>query len=91
MVSPKSSAEEVFVDFADSTGTFASAGLAVLAGQLTAILTTCRSDALAHLADEVEDAAVVVPRGMVWSYVLVRRNSPLVSNLLTPRRQLHSP
>lgn len=70
-VSPKSSAREVFGHFRDLTGTWPSAGLSALVGQVTGMFVNSRSDALAHLAEEVEDAAVVVPKGMVWSYVLV--------------------
>lgn len=71
MVSPKSSAREVFVNFRDFTGTWTTTGLSALVGQVTGVFINSRSDALAHLAEEVEDAAVVVPKGMVWSYVLV--------------------
>jgi amino acid transporter len=71
IVSPKRSPTEVFGQFKDYTGTWPSAGLSVLVGQVTGIFTSLRSDALAHLAEEVEDAAMVVPSGMVWSYGLV--------------------
>lgn len=71
MVSPKMSAAEVFVHFKDHTHTWPSTGVSVLVGQITCMFTTFGSDAVAHLAEEVEDAAVVVPQGMVWSYLLV--------------------
>lgn len=71
MVSPKSSAAEVFVHFRDHTGTWPSTGLSVLVGQISCMFVTLGSDAVAHLAEEVEDAAIVVPQGMMWSYILV--------------------
>ena len=72
MVSPKIPPAEVFVHFTDHTGSWPSTGLSVLVGQITCMFTTFGSDAVAHLSEEVEDAAVVVPQGMVWSYILVR-------------------
>lgn len=72
MVSPKMPAAEVFVHFRDHTGTWPNIGTSVLVGQISNIFTTCRSDAVAHLAEEVEDAAIAVPRAMVWSYISVR-------------------
>ncbi|KAK5165539.1 uncharacterized protein LTR77_009068 [Saxophila tyrrhenica] len=70
MVSPTKSTNEVFGKFRDYTGTWSSVGVSVLAGQVTGIFACARSDALAHLSEEVEDAAVVVPRSMVWTYAL---------------------
>ena len=43
----------------------------VLVGQISCVFVTLGSDALAHLGEDVEDAAIVVPQGMVWSYLLV--------------------
>ena len=65
MVTPKTSATDVFVNFRDHTGAWPNAGVSVLVGQITGIFTTIGSDALGHLAEEVESAATVVPRGMV--------------------------
>ena len=71
MVSPKSSWSDVFLTLRDHTGTWPSTGLSALVGQITCVFVTLGSDAVAHLAEEVEDAAIVVPQGMVWSYILV--------------------
>ena len=45
------------------------------------MFTTFGSHAVAHLAEEVEDAAVVAPQGLVWSYLLVCYFSLSHSNL----------
>lgn len=71
MVSPKMPASEVFIHFRDHTHSWPNTGTSVLVGQITCMFTTFGSDAVAHLAEEVEDAAFVVPQGMVWSYILV--------------------
>jgi len=71
IVSPTKSTAEMFGQFRDYTGTWSSLGISVLAGQVTGVFACARSDALAHLSEEVEDAAVVVPRSMVWTYALV--------------------
>ena len=73
MVTPKSDPAEVFVNFRDHTGTWPSTGLSALVGQISCMFVTLGSDAVAHLAEEVEDAAIVVPQGMVWSYILVSK------------------
>ncbi|KAK3051881.1 hypothetical protein LTR09_006835 [Extremus antarcticus] len=70
IVSPTKSTAEMFGQFRDYTGTWSSLGISVLAGQVTGVFACARSDALAHLSEEVEDAAVVVPRSMVWTYAL---------------------
>lgn len=62
MVTPKMPASEVFLRFTDHTHTWPNTGLSVLVGQITCMFTTFGSDAVAHLAEEVEDAAIVVPR-----------------------------
>ena len=85
MVSPKMAPGEVFGDFRDYTGSWPSAGLSVLVGQVTGMFVNCRSDALALLAEEVEDADVVLPRGMLYSYLLVsgRSSFDLYGTLIT--------
>ena len=75
MVSPKTPATEVFVHFRDHTRSWPNIGTSVLVGQITSVFTTIGSDAVEHLSEEVEDAAVVVPQGMVWSFILVREPS----------------
>lgn len=96
MVSPKTPPSDVFIHFKDYTRSWPSTGLSVLIGQTTAIFSTIRCDAVAHMAEEVERAAEVVPYGMIWSFVL---NMPLtfvmlltyVFNIGSVEAALHSP
>lgn len=44
-------------------------GIAVLIGQVTAFFTLVGSDAAAHMAEEIREAGVVVPRSMWWSFI----------------------
>lgn len=74
LVSPKSSPSEVFAQLKDHTGTWPSVSLSALVGQTANILTTLRSDAVANLAGEVENAGVTLPQGMIWAFLL---NMPL--------------
>ena len=77
--SPKMSAAEIFVQFKDYTESWPSTGLSTLVGQVSCIFVTLGSDAVAHLCGDTESAAIVVPQGMVWSYVL---NIPLTFIML---------
>jgi choline transport protein len=70
MVVPKMSAVEVFARFSDYTGSWPTAPLSALIGQTTGVFTNCRSDALAYMAEEVQDPAVAIPLAMFWSYIL---------------------
>ena len=74
MVSPKIPPAEVFVRFRDDTGTWGSTGLSVLVGQIASAFTTIRCDAVANLAEEVEDDGTIVSQGMLWSFLF---NLPL--------------
>lgn len=55
-------------------GGWPSTTLSVLVGQLPSMFIWLGSDAVTHLAEEVEDAARLVPQSMVRSYLL---NAPL--------------
>jgi len=65
---PKNSAHEVFVEFTDQSG-FGNMGLAYLTCQVFVIYCNLGSDSVVHISEEVEDASLVVPRVMWWSYV----------------------
>jgi amino acid transporter len=71
IITPKTPPADVFISFKDHTGSWPNTGLSVLVGQISGMFVTLGSDAVAHLAEEVEDAAIVVPQGMMWSYILV--------------------
>lgn len=62
----KLSGSEVFQTFStdhSSTGT-----LEILAAQVLIFYSLLASDSSAHMAEETQHAAVVIPRAMVWSY-----------------------
>lgn len=73
VLAPKTAAVDVFVRFTSSGG-WPSPRMSVLVGQVSSIFVCLGSDSVAHLAEEVEDAALLVPQAMIWSYLV---NAPL--------------
>ena len=55
---------------ADNGGGWSSLGLAVCIGQVGGMFTVVGSDASAHMAEETQEAGVVVPRSIFWSFVV---------------------
>ncbi|KAF2083729.1 putative amino acid transporter [Saccharata proteae CBS 121410] len=78
-LAPKHSAHYVFLELSDNGAGWPSIGPAVLVGQLSAIGTIIASDCVAHLSEEISDAAVNVPKAMVASFLL---NIPLTFGVL---------
>ncbi|KAL9091371.1 MAG: hypothetical protein Q9159_001455 [Coniocarpon cinnabarinum] len=68
-MAPKNSAEAVFRDV-ENNGGWHSTGLAMMVGQVGILYTMAGADSAVHMAEEVDDAALTVPRAMVWSFVL---------------------
>ncbi|KAK5115488.1 hypothetical protein LTR62_001147 [Meristemomyces frigidus] len=64
---PKNSAYDVFVHFEQNGGW--SPGPAYLVSQVTIIYCNLGSDSVVHISEEVEDASIVVPRCMFWSFI----------------------
>jgi choline transport protein len=64
---PKNSAHDVFVHFEANGGW--SLGPAYLVSQVTIIYCNLGSDSVVHISEEVEDASIVVPRCMFWSFI----------------------
>ncbi|KAK5724839.1 hypothetical protein LTR15_004888 [Elasticomyces elasticus] len=73
VLAPDGSWEGVFTDF-HSGGDWPSTGLSVLAGQATSIFVWLGSDSVAHLSEEVQDAAHILPPAIVAGYLI---NGPL--------------
>ncbi|KAI6853488.1 GABA permease-like protein [Hortaea werneckii] len=73
ILAPTSNVQEAFFTFTNQGG-WPSTALSLLIGQVPMIFTTLGSDSVAHLAEEVENAALVVPQAMLWSYLV---NAPL--------------
>lgn len=69
ILSPTNSAHRVFTNFENSGG-WSSIGLSMLVGQVTSIYGLIGSDGAAHMAEETKNASIIVPRCMIWSYIL---------------------
>jgi choline transport protein len=61
IMAPKSSAAEVFLHFTQTGGTWPDTSLALFVGQVSNLFVMLGSDGVAHLAEEIEDAGVVLP------------------------------
>jgi choline transport protein len=73
IMAPKPSAAEVFLHVTQ-TGTWPNTSLALFVGQVSNLFVMLGSDGVAHLAEEIEDASLVLPQSMLWSYYV---NAPL--------------
>ncbi|EXV05570.1 amino acid permease family protein [Metarhizium robertsii] len=79
VLAPKQSASDVFTKFTDNGAGWPSISLTVMVGQVSSMFVVLGSDSVAHMAEEIRDASVVVPRSMVWSFIL---NVPFTFGLL---------
>ncbi|KAK4495825.1 hypothetical protein PRZ48_013093 [Zasmidium cellare] len=66
---PKASAGDVFTKF-ENNGGWASVGAACVVGQLSAASAFIGADSAAHMAEEVSDASLTVPRMMMGTIVI---------------------
>ena len=73
-MAPKPSAADVFQHFTQTGDTWPDTNLALFVGQVSNLFVMLGSDGVAHLAEEIEDAGVVLPQSMLWSYYV---NAPL--------------
>ncbi|KAK5713838.1 hypothetical protein LTR17_017413 [Elasticomyces elasticus] len=73
VLAPDGSWEGVFTNFHNGGG-WPSTGLSVLAGQATSIFVWLGSDSVAHLSEEIQDAAHNLPPAIVAGYLI---NGPL--------------
>ncbi|EME42439.1 hypothetical protein DOTSEDRAFT_175502 [Dothistroma septosporum NZE10] len=65
---PKNSASDVFLDFQNNSG-YSDMGTAFLISQVYVMYCNLGSDSVVHISEEVEDASLVVPKCMWWSYL----------------------
>jgi choline transport protein len=79
VLSPKQSAHDVFLNFTDNGGGWPNVGWATLVGQVSTMFVVLGSDSVAHMAEEIEDAGLIVPKSMVWTFLL---NVPFTFGLL---------
>ena len=65
---PRNAASDVFTSFVNSSG-WENMGASLLITQVSVIYCNLGSDSVVHISEEVEDAGLVVPRCMFWSFV----------------------
>ncbi|TKA82474.1 hypothetical protein B0A55_02176 [Friedmanniomyces simplex] len=73
VLAPHPSGESVLTHYHNG-GAWPNTGLSIPTGQITSIFVWLRSDSVAHLAEEVENAAQVVPKSIIYGYLI---NGPL--------------
>ncbi|KAE8349947.1 amino acid transporter [Aspergillus coremiiformis] len=70
VLGPKVPAQEVFTGFTDYGAGWPNTSWTVMVGQVTGLFTVLASDSVAHMAEEIENASTIVPKAMVWAFVL---------------------
>jgi len=80
VLSPKRSVGEVFLHFAQTDSKWPDTSMALFVGQVSNLFVMLGSDGITHLAEEIEDAGIVLPRSMLWSYYI---NAPLTLLMAT--------
>jgi choline transport protein len=65
----KQTASSVFTQFTDNGAGWPDMSTTVLVGQLSSMFVVLSQDSVAHMAEEVADAGVVVPKAMVISFL----------------------
>ena len=65
---PRNSASDVFLDFQNNSG-YSNMGTAFLISQVYVMYCNLGSDSVVHISEEVEDASLIVPKCMWWSYL----------------------
>jgi amino acid transporter len=71
VLSPKVTASEVFQTFTPASELGTTGMLGLIASQVLLIYSLVASDSTAHMAEETQHAASVIPRAMVWSYFII--------------------
>lgn len=66
VLGPRSSASDVFTDFLNLGG-WSTTGLAFMVGLLSPVYTLIGADSAVHMAEEIQDASIVVPRAIMWA------------------------
>ncbi|PSN68672.1 amino acid transporter [Corynespora cassiicola Philippines] len=66
---PRNDPSDVFTNIV-SRGGWDNVGVACLISQVTVIYCNLGSDAIVHISEEVEDASLIVPQCMWWSFVV---------------------
>lgn len=69
VLAPKNSTHDVFNNVQNNGG-WSSTGLSLMVGQIGILYTMAGADSAAHMAEEVGNSSLTVPRAMFWSFVL---------------------
>ncbi|KAE8158134.1 amino acid permease-domain-containing protein [Aspergillus tamarii] len=79
VLAPKAKAEDVFTGFTDYGSGWPSVSWTVMVGQVSCMFVVLGSDSVAHMSEEIENASVIVPKSMIWAFLL---NIPFAFGLL---------
>lgn len=71
VLSPKVSGSDVWQTFTPQSELGSGGMLSLIAAQVLLIYSLVASDSTAHMAEETQHAAYVIPRAMVWSYFII--------------------
>jgi len=69
VMAPRNSASQVFGDFTNGNE-WPNSGFGILTAQISVLFLLIGSDGAAHLSEEIQDASITVPRGIMGSYLL---------------------
>ncbi|KAK4554102.1 hypothetical protein LTR86_008943 [Recurvomyces mirabilis] len=69
VMAPRNSASDVFGTFTNGNE-WPNPGFGILTAQISVLFLLIGSDGAAHLSEEIQDASVTVPRGIMGSYLL---------------------
>ncbi|EME40416.1 hypothetical protein DOTSEDRAFT_74110 [Dothistroma septosporum NZE10] len=67
---PKLGPKDVFVNFTDNKGGWPTVCLSTLVGQSSAMFVALGSDAVTHIAEEIDNADLLVPQTMLRSFLV---------------------
>ncbi|KJZ71925.1 hypothetical protein HIM_08681 [Hirsutella minnesotensis 3608] len=79
VLAPKQTPREVFANFTDNGSGWPSIVMTVMVGQVSSLFVVLGSDSVAHMSEEIRDASIIVPKSMVWSFLI---NLPFSFGLL---------
>ncbi|KAK4506653.1 hypothetical protein PRZ48_000385 [Zasmidium cellare] len=68
VVAPHGGARDTLLRFASTSG-WENVGLASMIGVVNPIGSLCGYDCVVHMAEEVQDASLVIPKALIWSFI----------------------
>jgi len=66
ILAPRNSPKEVFTEFLNLGG-WSTQGLSFMVGLLSPIYTLIGADSAVHMAEEIKDASIVLPKAIMWA------------------------